>query len=127
MDISRLKLIEATRPPLARYGLAAALDRSLEEMPAQLLDLYSETNGFMSPMGNTVYEAVDLAERNQTFEVAEFSPGFILIGDNSGGRGYLISLDGGDLKVYGSDLGDLGPEDFSIEAESISDWISRMI
>jgi hypothetical protein len=39
----------------------------------------------------TVYGVADLAERNATFETAGYCPGFLLIGDDSGGRGFLLS------------------------------------
>ena len=55
-------------------------------VPSSLVELYTQTDGFITPRGVLVYEAADLAERNEIFEVAEYSPGFLLVGDNSAGR-----------------------------------------
>lgn len=44
--------------------------------------------------GTTIYSPEDLLERNETFEVAEYSPGWVLVGDDSGGSGYLVRQTG---------------------------------
>ncbi|ROR93499.1 uncharacterized protein DUF4303 [Salana multivorans] len=50
--------------------------------------------GLLLDDGTTVYGPDDLAERNETFEVAEYAPGWVLVGDDSGGSGYLMRRPG---------------------------------
>lgn len=127
MDISNLLDLGINRPVLSREDRSAALGALAVNLPSSLVDLYARTDGFLTPQGVGLYAAADLAERNETFEVGEYSPGFLLIGDNSAGRGYLLSLDPADQRVYSSDLGDLGPEDFEVEADSLAAWILTVV
>ncbi|WP_139177683.1 hypothetical protein [Ruania alba] len=46
--------------------------------------------GLYLPDGSAIYGPHSLAERNDTYEVAEYSPGWVLIGDDGGGAGYLM-------------------------------------
>lgn len=50
----------------------------------------------------------------------------ICLSVNSGGLGFLLSLASEDSRVYSSDLGDLGSEDFDVEAESFAGWLSSV-
>ncbi|MCH5677805.1 hypothetical protein [Streptomyces gilvus] len=80
----------------------------------------------MTDAGVTVYSADCIGERNTTYEVARYAPGFLLIGDDSGGRGFLLGADDPDSAVYSSDLGDLDPEDFEVESADFASWIESL-
>jgi hypothetical protein len=67
-----------------------------------------------------LYSRAGLAERNLTFEVAEYAPGFLLIGQGGAG-GFLIPV-GQDGPVYRVDLGSMAPDDFEVVAESFGGW-----
>lgn len=89
----------------------------------ELRELYTVCDGFLLPSGVGVYEASALVERNRTFEVAEFAPGFVLFGDDSGGRGFLLHAPTPDSPVYGSDLGDLDPSGFEVLSPGLRSWL----
>ncbi|MEV7776620.1 hypothetical protein [Kitasatospora sp. NPDC086791] len=95
-------------------------------LPVPLLALWRVTDGLMTDAGVTVYSAGCIGERNATYEVAQYAPGFVLIGDGSGGRGFLLRAEDGCPVVYSSDLGDLGPEDFEVESEDFASWIESL-
>ena len=95
-------------------------------LPAPLVALWKVADGFMTDAGVTVYSAGCIGERNTTYEVAQYAPGFILIGDNSGGRGFLLRADDPGSAVFSSDLGDLGPEDFEVESVDFASWIESL-
>ena len=64
-----------------------------------------------------------IEERNQTYELERYLPGWFTIGDDSGGVALLMNLDGSD-GVYQCDQGALGslePERF---ADSFQDWLN---
>ena len=44
--------------------------------------------------GLMIYAPEDLPERNRTYEVAQYLPGHLMIGDDSGGRGILVDGNG---------------------------------
>ncbi|MEU8928140.1 hypothetical protein AB0D10_45830 [Kitasatospora sp. NPDC048545] len=92
-------------------------------LPASLLAFWETADGLMTEAGVTVYSAGCIGERNTTYEVAQYAPGFVLIGDDSGGRGFLLRADDQCPVVFSSDLGDLGPEDFEVESEDFAPWI----
>lgn len=95
-------------------------------LPAPLVALWKVTDGLMTDAGVTVYSARCIGERNTTYEVAQYAPGYILIGDNSGGRGFLLQADEPNSTVFASDLGDLGPDDFEVEAVDFMSWIASL-
>lgn len=58
-------------------------------LPASLVALWSVRDGLLTESGVAVYSAKDIGERNAAYEVAQYAPGFLLVGDDSGGRGFL--------------------------------------
>ncbi|MFF7457202.1 SMI1/KNR4 family protein [Kitasatospora sp. NPDC008115] len=103
----------------ARAGIGLGL-------PAPLVALWGVTDGLMTDAGVTVYPAGCIGERNSTYEVAEYAPGFVLIGDDSGGRGFLLRAGDPCSAVYSSGLGDLAPEDFEVESADFASWIATL-
>lgn len=92
-------------------------------LPAPLVALWKVADGLMTESGVTVYSAGCIGERNATYEVVEYAPGFLLIGDDSGGRGFLLRAGVPDSAVFSSDLGDLSPEGFEVESVDFPSWI----
>ncbi|MBO0914104.1 hypothetical protein [Streptomyces laculatispora] len=111
----------ATSADVARARAETALS-----LPAPLVALWNVTDGLLTDAGVSVYSAGCIGERNTTYEVAQYAPGFVLIGDNSGGRGFLLRADDPGSAVLSSDLGDLGPEDFEVESEDFASWIESL-
>ncbi|MEU3568049.1 hypothetical protein AB0E96_06400 [Kitasatospora sp. NPDC036755] len=95
-------------------------------LPAPLAALWKVTDGLMTDAGVTVYPAGCIGERNATYDVAQYAPGFVLIGDDSGGRGFLLRAGDPRSAVYSSDLGDLGPEGFDVESADFASWIASL-
>lgn len=88
-----------------------------------LMALYEACNGFLTEAGIMIYEATDLVG---TFEVAQYAPGFVLFGDDSGGREFLLHATTPDSPVYASDLGDLDPAGFDIAADDMTTWVADL-
>ena len=68
-----------------------------------------------------LYSRDDLPERNETFEIQTYLPEFVLIADDSGGRGILLRRSK-ESAVYIADLGGLQPDDLVELATSFSKW-----
>ncbi|MFI7469457.1 hypothetical protein [Nonomuraea sp. NPDC049646] len=95
-------------------------------LPAPLPALWSARDGLHTESGVVVYPAGDIGERNATYEVARYAPGFLLVGDDSGGRGFLVRADDQASAVYSSDLGDLDPAYFDVVAADFASWIEAL-
>ncbi|MER7206476.1 hypothetical protein ABZ470_34335 [Streptosporangium sp. NPDC020072] len=95
-------------------------------LPAPLVALWKVKDGLATDAGVTVYPAGCIGERNATYDVTRCAPGFVLIGDDSGGRGFLLRAGDPCSAVFSSDLGDLGPEDFEVEAVDLTSWIESL-
>ncbi|EME16519.1 SMI1/KNR4 family protein [Rhodococcus triatomae] len=86
--------------------------RGLRDGPnPTIAQLWRATPGLLRPDGLLLYGPHEIAERNETFEVARYAPGWTLVGDDSGGRGLLMRHHGRDRRsVYVLDLGALGED-----------------
>ena len=127
MNIANIARLQAQRAPASASELLAAVTQGgWSALPRTLDELLRLSNGFLTPAGIHLYGTDDLAERNQTFEIAEYCEGHLLIGDNSGGKGFLMRLGSEDAPVYSSDLGDLEVTGFQKEADSLQDWVDRL-
>ena len=67
---------------------------SAEPPSPVLAELWRITPGLLLDDGTRIYGPDEIAERNTTFQVAEYSPGWALVGDESGGAGYLVRRTG---------------------------------
>jgi hypothetical protein len=92
-------------------------------IPSAILAFIEEQTGVPRPDGLLLYGRGDLAERNDTFEVAQYLSGYLLIGDDSGGRGVFVSCTVPEHPVYLCDLGSLADEDFIPLAGSLDHWV----
>ena len=118
--------LTGTGSPATPDDIAAASDAIGGSVHPRLLDLYAHTDGFLTDDGVTVYDAASLAERNDTFEVGTYATGYLLIGDDSGGRGFLLALDDPQSPVYVTDLGDLHPPGFEVAGASMDAWLDTV-
>ena len=69
-----------------------------------------------------LYGQADLPERNATYEVQTYLPGWFTIGDDGGGKALLMRLDGS-AAVFQCGHGAIG----SIEPELVSDTFSKWL
>lgn len=87
-----------------------------------LAQLWRSTPGVLLPNGVVLYGPQDFLERNETYEVSEYQPDWVLIGDDSGGRGLFMRCGGGDrASVYSLDL---GAGDSDIDSPGVGEWVT---
>ncbi|MEH6458727.1 SMI1/KNR4 family protein [Chitinimonas sp. JJ19] len=102
------------------------VERSINSpLPTYYREALKITNGLLLDSGLSIYSTDDIIERNETYEIKEYCNGFLLIGDDSGGRGFLIKISDPQTSVYSSGLGDLEPSTFKVVAHSLEDWINQ--
>ncbi|WP_434694681.1 SMI1/KNR4 family protein [Pseudomonas sp. Z1-14] len=105
----------------------AQLAELQRELGMQLPDVYVQmlnlANGFSLESGVVMYSSDELVERNETFEVKKYAPGYLAVGDDSGGRSILLSLV--NKGVYLVDQGSMDPDDFELINILLNDWINN--
>src|SRR2546429_3087481 len=61
-----------------------------------------------------LYAAEWVIERNETYQTKEYCPGYITIGDDSGGRAFVISFADIPCSVFVVDHGYMNPDGFEL-------------
>jgi SMI1 / KNR4 family (SUKH-1) len=70
-----------------------------------------------------LYAADSVIERNETFETRGYCPGYLAIGDDSGGRALVISLTEASEPVYSVDHGDMTPRGLKQVTHHFAQWL----
>jgi hypothetical protein len=86
------------------------------------LEIFLRENdgGFVSEVVR-LYALDELEERNQTYQTSEYCPGFITIGDDSGGRAIICDVECNG-PIYIVDHGSMSPDCFEELAPSLAVW-----
>ncbi|KUF34864.1 MULTISPECIES: SMI1/KNR4 family protein [Lysinibacillus] len=82
-----------------------------------------EMNGLSFTNGVLIYGTVELLERNETWEVAEYAKGYIAIGDDGGGMVFLMNRQGEDGHVFAVDCGDMNPQHATLITSDLNKWL----
>lgn len=98
-----------------------ALGRSL---PAYYLRFLQDGQEGMHGEQVLLYGADSLMERNATYDTALACPGYITIGDDSGGRAVMLALDGTSTAVYLVGHGTMQRDDFELAADDFASWLA---
>ena len=96
------------------------LGQSLPAQYVQFLLAYSE-----KIIGDRVllYSVEDLIERNSTYETKAYCPGYLAIGDDSGGRAFVIPIANWTGSVFGVDHADMSEDGFVFVTTNFQEWI----
>ncbi len=100
-------------------ALAAALQL---ELPAEYAALLAEANGVSANLVQ-FYAAEDVPERNETYEVAEYAPGYIVVGAFHDAP--LLLRGGPTSPVFEGDWGAMTPDCMNVLGPSLTAWIAR--
>jgi cell wall assembly regulator SMI1 len=93
--------------------------------PRDYFDLLACSNGFNVPdvLSLSLYSTEELVERNTTYEVALYMPGWVMIGDDGGGRGIVIDCTQPQSAIYRVGMGVMQAEEAVYLAASLAEWI----
>jgi hypothetical protein len=92
------------------------------ELPEEYRALLTEANGLSANLVQ-IYSTEEVPERNETFKVAEYAPGYLLIGTVND---FPILLRAGRASpVYENDSGAMTPDIMDELAPSLTAWIER--
>lgn len=90
-------------------------------LPPQYEDYLLSIDGRENSVGRVLLYAVrSLIERNETYEVRQYCPGYFTVGDDGGGRAVVLRLDDGGVHLV--DHGAMSPECMIPLGGSFRDW-----
>lgn len=69
-----------------------------------------------------IYLVDDVIERNECYEIKEYTKGYINIGDDGGGQAFIILLSEADPAVYAVDHGSMNPDERTLIHPKFSAW-----
>jgi hypothetical protein len=114
---------KGTVGPAAGAAAVRAAQSALGRIPHALGDLWSRCDGFLLDDGPKLYSTGEIVERNQTYEVEPNARGYLLVGDDSGGRAFLMSREGSSA-VFSCDMGFLDADYFTHVANDLLLWVA---
>jgi hypothetical protein len=97
------------------------------KIPEDFQQFLDNCNGLYLNNGTKLYSTSEIVERNKTFEVDKYAPGYLMIGDDSGGLAILIpkNTKDGMSNVYVVDQGVLDADYMKLVSEGLIDWIEN--
>jgi len=95
--------------------------------PSPYVELLKCSDGFSVPdvVNLHVYSTSGLPERNTTYEVATYLPGWLLIGSDGGGRGIFLNCTDQEGAIYIVGLGSMLRSDMVLLASNAAEWVTR--
>ena len=111
-------------PSLAKHELIAEVEQWLgTALPVEYVKFLLSYDESLIGKQVLIYAAESLIERNETYETKIYCPGYLTIGDDSGGRAVVIPIDQPLCKVYLVDHGSMSPSDFDLLPKSFHAWL----
>ena len=122
MNISRLPEVMTYGPPASADSIARVQARLHTELPHDYAGLLAQADGVVANRF-VLYSCEDLLERNVTFEVGLYAPGYVTIGDDNGGLAIMLRSGPGHSPVFLVGHGTMSPEDMVQVASDSKEWI----
>jgi hypothetical protein len=122
VEVAAIPDVIALKPPASADAIRSVSQRLPTELPEDYAALLTQSDGVIA---NTfiLYSCDELPERNETFEVGEYAPGYVAVGDDNGGRAIILRGGRGCSPVFLVGHGTMQPADMVRVAESLSEWI----
>ncbi|MDQ1922140.1 SMI1/KNR4 family protein [Massilia pseudoviolaceinigra] len=122
MNMDHLTTVAQINPPVAEDLIGRVEAQLGMSLPGPYLELLRSANGMRFDNGLVVYAAEEVVERNETFEVKNYAPGYVAIGDDSGGRAVMMSLKSGRLMMAG--IGDMDADMMEPCSKGLHSWVA---
>ena len=91
----------------------------------EMFDFWNSYGEITFPQGIVIYDYDNLEERNTTYEINKYSPGYLLIGDDGGGQGLFLKKHNDKYTLYYLDLGAVGSAEFHNTGLNFFDWLQQ--
>ncbi|MDQ7774552.1 MAG: SMI1/KNR4 family protein [Paracoccus aminovorans] len=121
IDVTLLRQVYELHPPADSADIAAAQEDLGKAIPPAYVELLTISNGLSAIGGLTLLETEDIAQRNRDYEVAEYLPDYVMIGDDSGGAAILMKQ--GAETIFEVDMGVMDESDIEVSAKSLEELL----
>lgn len=108
-------------PPATPAEIALAEDEHGRPLPAAYVALVTVYNGGFTPSSLSILEVGEIVQRNADYEVSEYMPGYLMIGDDGGGTAILLNE--GDGRIYEVDMGVMDESEATLSAHSLDELL----
>jgi len=122
VDVNLIPGIMTLNPPASSEAILKVGEVLPAELPEEYATLLSHADGITAERF-ILYSCEELPERNSTFEVGLYAPGFVAIGDDNGGTAIVMRGGRGHSPVYLVGRGTMQPDDMVHVAICLSDWM----
>ena len=120
MDVRRIPEVLSLNPPATDAQLRSAAEALGAALPDEVVEMLRQSNGVLANriilFGTNV-----LPERNRTYEVADYAPSYVLIGEVNGFPLLTRLRNGGGL--FRNDWGAMTEDVMEFLAPGLSRWI----
>lgn len=124
IDLNKLEL-DYKNSPASKEDIVKIENVMNIKIPILFKELLLTSNGFLTTAGVFIYGTEDIVERNETWEVQRYAHEYIAIGDDSGGRVFLMVADIDSSQVIIADSGDMNPDYAEIMTNDLTKWVSH--
>src|SRR5262245_27821858 len=100
MDRKQLAQMAEIQDAATDQQIAEAENEMGVKFPEEYRRLLTYSDGLFANDIVKLYSIDEIAERNSTYEVAEYLPGYLMIGDDSGGYGIFLDTGSNPSPVY---------------------------
>jgi hypothetical protein len=125
LDRKQLAQIAEIQDAATDQQITAAENELAVKFPKEYRLLLASSDGLFANDLVNLYSTQEIAERNRTFEVAQYLPGYLMIGDDSGGSGIFLDTVSSPSPVYLMGHGSLDLSDAIVLAPTLTDWIHQ--
>lgn len=117
VDRSHLAALYALNPGRDARTIAAVEAALAFRLPPDYTALLRLSDGLSTPGCLALLELEAIGPRNADYEVQSYLPGYVMIGDDSGGQALLMRADA--PTVYEVGMGSLSEDELTVSAQSL--------
>lgn len=124
----KLTKLAQLNKPSAEYDIRRYELHSSTVIPRQYALFLLCSNGlcvYDDKKSLTLYALDELSEQNKTYEVKEYLPGWLMIGDDGGGRGIFVKLDDDSAQPYLMGMGSMLMDEARTLADNLCEWLEQ--
>ncbi|MDO5680640.1 MAG: SMI1/KNR4 family protein [Pelistega sp.] len=118
LDIKQLSKRFTLNSPASKEAIA--LERAKIKIPQAYIEFLNLSNGLNTDGNLSLLEVEDLSSRNNDYELGEYLPDYIMIGDDGGGNAILMDMAG---QIFENDMGSLDMVSMRFSCKSIEELL----
>ena len=123
MNVSAIPEGKTLNPPASAQAITDVSRFLPAELPEDYAALLAQADGVAADHF-TLYSCEELPERNATFQIGEYLPGFVIVGGDGGGSALIMRSGLGRSPIFLVGHGAMFPEFMVLLANSLAEWVA---